>query len=181
MHLLAPQFEGHLAVHNPLAEALGNGGLAHARLADQTGIVLLAAVENLDDPLNLLRPANHRVQLAVLGLLSQGDAVVLQIFPLAGFGLLFLPAIPLAVLLGALLLGNISAGKEAVEEGERGSFALFLRVLLVAARQVLNILHAVHGLEHFAVERIQILIRDAHALHHVVHLGQAQLLGAFQA
>ena len=39
-----------------LGQALGDGGLAHARLADEAGVVLLAAVQDLDDPLDLLSP-----------------------------------------------------------------------------------------------------------------------------
>ena len=42
--LLIPQLEGHIPRNDPLGQALGNGGLAHAGLADETGVVLLAAV-----------------------------------------------------------------------------------------------------------------------------------------
>ena len=78
-------------------------------------------------------------------------------------------------------LGGLT-GEEPVQEGEGGGLALFLFLpKVLAAGQILNILHAVHGLEHLAVEGFQILVRDAHALHHVIHLGQAQLLCALQA
>ena len=61
-----------------LGQPLGDGGLAHARLADETGVVLLAAVEDLDNAFQLLAPADHLIQLAVPGPLGQGQAVVFQ-------------------------------------------------------------------------------------------------------
>ena len=42
--LLASELKGHLARDDALGKSLGNGGLADARLADETGVVLLAAV-----------------------------------------------------------------------------------------------------------------------------------------
>ncbi len=179
MDFLFPELEGHIAVGDPLGQAFGDGGLAHARLANQTGVVLLTPVQNLDHPFNLLFTADHRVELPVGGLLGEGDAVVLQIFPLCVLGVL-----PFFFLTGFLLAlcGAFAAGEEAVQEGEGGCLTLFfLLVALLAAGQVLNVFHAVHGLHHFAAEGLQIFIRDPHALHHVVHLGQTQILGAFQA
>ena len=183
--LLVPQLEGHIALCDPLGQPLGDGSLAHAGLTDQAGIVLLTAVQDLHHPLDLLLPADDRVQLALLGPLGQGDAVVLQVFALAVFGILalFFPAAGAALFLTAALaaLGGLT-GEEPVQEGEGGGLALFLFLpKVLAAGQILNILHAVHGLEHLAVEGFQILVRNAHALHHVIHLGQAQLLCALQA
>ena len=183
--LLVPQLEGHVALGDPLGQPLRDGGLTHTGLTDQAGVVLLAAVQDLHHPLDLLLPADHRVQLSLLGPLRQGDAVVLQIFALAVLRVLALlfPASGTAFLLAAALaaLGGL-AGEQAVQEGEGGGLALFLLFPgVLAAGQVLDILHAAHGLEHLIVERVQILVGNAHALHHIVHLGQAQLLGAFQA
>ena len=178
--LLVPQLKGHIPRHDPLGQALGNGGLAHAGFTDEAGVVLLAAVQDLDDPLDLLRPADDRVQLALLGLAVQGDAVALQELPLAvGLALLLLPAA--AVLCGDVLLGSKLAAvvEQAVQEREGGGFAGFLVIL--AAGQVLHIVNGVHGLHHLVVQVVQVLVRDAHALHHVVHLGQSQALGALQA
>ena len=45
--MLIPQLEGHVAGHNALGQTLGNGRLAHAGFADEAGVVLLAAVQNL--------------------------------------------------------------------------------------------------------------------------------------
>ena len=178
--LLVSQLKGHIPCHDPLGQALGNGGLAHAGFTDEAGVVLLAAVQDLDDPLDLLRPADHRVQLALLGLAVQGDAVALQELPLAvGLPLFFLPAA--AVLRRRLLLGSRLAAvvEQAVQKREGSGLAGFLVIL--SAGQILHILDGVHGLHHFIIQIIQVFIRDAHALHHVVHLRQSQALGALQA
>ena len=59
--LLVPQLEGHLPGGDALGQTLGNGGLAHARLADKAGVVLLAAVQDLHHPLDLLLTADDGV------------------------------------------------------------------------------------------------------------------------
>ena len=58
---------GHVAVDDPLGEALDDRGLADAGLADQDGVVLGAAGEDLDDAADLVVAPDHRVELAVLG------------------------------------------------------------------------------------------------------------------
>ena len=60
-HFLVPQLVGHITGNNPLRQALGNGSFAHARLAHQAGVVLLAAVQNLNHPLGLYISADDRV------------------------------------------------------------------------------------------------------------------------
>src|SRR5262245_2513932 len=66
--LLALQELGHLARGDPLGEAFDDGGLADARLADQDGVVLLAAREDLHHALDLGLAAYDRVGLALGGL-----------------------------------------------------------------------------------------------------------------
>ena len=61
-----------------LGEALDDRGLADARLADQHRVVLGAAREDLDDAADLVVAADHRVELAVLGLLGQVAAEALE-------------------------------------------------------------------------------------------------------
>ena len=63
-----------VARDDPVGEALGDGGLADAGLADQGGVVLGLAAEDLDDPLDLLLAADHRVQLVRAGGLREVDA-----------------------------------------------------------------------------------------------------------
>ena len=59
---------GHVAVHDPLRQALDDGGLADAGLADQDRIVLGPAGEHLHDTADLLVAADHRIELSLAGL-----------------------------------------------------------------------------------------------------------------
>ena len=69
---------GHVAVDDALGEALDDGGLAHAGLADEHRVVLGAAGEHLDDAADLVVAADHRVELALAGELGQVAAVLLE-------------------------------------------------------------------------------------------------------
>ena len=59
------QHLGDVAVDDVLREAFDDGGLADARLAEQHGVVLRAAREDLHDALDLLAAADDRVELAL--------------------------------------------------------------------------------------------------------------------
>ena len=61
---LAHQRLGHVARGDALGEALDDGRLADARLADQGRVVLGAPRQDLDDALDLLEAADDRVELA---------------------------------------------------------------------------------------------------------------------
>ena len=54
---------GDIALGDALSETLGDGGLANTRFADQHGIVLGAAAENLDHPVDFVVAAHHGVEL----------------------------------------------------------------------------------------------------------------------
>ena len=69
---------GHLAVDDPLGDALDDRGLADAGLADQHRVVLRAPGEDLDRLLDLVGPADHRVELALAGQLGQVAAVLVE-------------------------------------------------------------------------------------------------------
>ena len=56
---------GHVAVGDPQREALGDRGLADAGLADQHGVVLAPAGEDLDRLLDLVGAPDHGVDAAV--------------------------------------------------------------------------------------------------------------------
>ena len=71
VELLVLQRLGHLALDDGLAEALDDGGLADAGLADEDRVVLGPPGEDLHDPLDLLLPADDRVQLALAGRLGE--------------------------------------------------------------------------------------------------------------
>jgi len=65
-HERAPlQRRRHVARHDALREALGDGGLPHARLPDQHGVVLGAAREDLDRAADLVVAPDDGVELAV--------------------------------------------------------------------------------------------------------------------
>ena len=68
----------HVAGDDALGEALGDRGLADAGLADQDGVVLGAAGEDLDDAADLVVAADDRVELAVLGGLREVAAELLE-------------------------------------------------------------------------------------------------------
>ena len=62
---------GHVAGDDALGEALDDRGLADAGLADQDGVVLRAAGEDLDHAADLVVAADDRVELALLGGLGE--------------------------------------------------------------------------------------------------------------
>ena len=63
--LLVLERLGHVVLDDRLRETLDDGGLADAGLADQHGVVLGAAREDLHDPLDLLLAPDDRVELVV--------------------------------------------------------------------------------------------------------------------
>src|SRR5205085_1841573 len=69
---------GDVAVHDELGQPLDDGGLADAGLAQQHRVVLGAAAEDLDDALDLVLPADDRVELALAGELGQVAAEAVQ-------------------------------------------------------------------------------------------------------
>ena len=85
-HALAQQRGGHIAFDDALRQALDDGGLAHAGLADQGRVVLGAARQDLDDALDFHLPADDRVQFAFFG---QGGQVNRQLVHQRGLGFLF--------------------------------------------------------------------------------------------
>ena len=70
-HALAAQYLRDAALDDELRQPLDDGGLAHARLADEHGVVLRAPGEYLHDALDLPRAADDGVELAGLRRLGQ--------------------------------------------------------------------------------------------------------------
>ncbi len=68
----------HFAMDNPPRQTFRDCGLADAGLADEQRIVLLAAAENLDGAVDLGVAPDQRIDLAVLGLLVEIDAIGLE-------------------------------------------------------------------------------------------------------
>ena len=69
---------GHVAAQDALRQALDNGGLAHARLPDEHGVVLGLARQDADGAADLVVAADDGVELALSRLLHEVDAVFLQ-------------------------------------------------------------------------------------------------------
>ena len=86
-HALVLQRLRHFAVDDALREAFDDGGLAHARLADQHRIVLGAPLQDLDRAADLVVAADDRVELALARALGEVDRVLLQRLALS-FGFL---------------------------------------------------------------------------------------------
>ena len=104
---LAPQGLWHPAGGDAKGQSLRHRRLPHPRLADEAGVVLGAAGQNLDDPAHLLLPAHQRVQLSLMGQPGQVPGIAVGdpgLGPLSGAALLPLPAGGLPVLSGRRLL-----------------------------------------------------------------------------
>ena len=63
--LLVPKVLRHIAPHDTAGKALGDGGLADARLTDQDRVILRPAAEYLQHTPYLIVPTDHRVELAL--------------------------------------------------------------------------------------------------------------------
>ncbi len=63
VELLALERLGHVVGHDALGQALDDGGLAHAGLADEHRVVLGAAAQDLHDPLDLLLAPDDGIEL----------------------------------------------------------------------------------------------------------------------
>ena len=75
---LVLQGGGHVPLDDPLGQPLGDGGLAHAGLADEHRVVLALAAQDTDDVADFVVPADDRIQLVGPGPLHQVGAVLLQ-------------------------------------------------------------------------------------------------------
>ena len=78
VELLPRQSLGHVVGDDPLGQTLDDGRLAHAGLADQHGVVLRTARQDLHDALDLFMAADDRVELAVAGQLRQVAAELVE-------------------------------------------------------------------------------------------------------
>ena len=66
---------GHVAADDPQRQPFGNGGFAHAGLADQHGVVFRLSGQDANHVSDFAVSANHRIQLPLPGLLHQIGAV----------------------------------------------------------------------------------------------------------
>jgi len=75
---LGLQVLGRVSLDDAVGDALGDGGFAHARLADQYGVVLRPAGEDLHHAADFLVPADDGVELPGFGVLVQVAGVLAQ-------------------------------------------------------------------------------------------------------
>ena len=75
--LLGQDFR-HVAADDPLGKAFDDGRLADARFAEQHGVVLLPAAENLNGPFDFALAADDRVELVLAGQLGQVAAKAVE-------------------------------------------------------------------------------------------------------
>ena len=113
---LVQQLLRHVGGGDALGQTLCDGGLAYAGLTDEHGVILGAAGQDLDDPLDLLFTANDGVQLAAAGRLRQVTGILLQ-----------------SALLAALLCGSGSAA------GHGGGAGRLIELLHHGAVQLLGV------------------------------------------
>ncbi len=69
---------GDVPLDDPLGEPLDDRRLAHARLAQEHGVVLRAAAEDLHRPLDFLLAADHGIELPLPGQFGQVAAETVQ-------------------------------------------------------------------------------------------------------
>ena len=174
LDLLIPQSGRDLPSGNPQSQALCHGGLAHAGLADQTGVVLGPAGENLHHPLDLFLSADDVVQLAGPGLGCQVCAEVLNVL-----ALLLVEALLLLLDTGAVapVLTGLAPKHLVHRHGGRSAGSEQSILFLVRARVTVHI----HQLSHLCGSCFQLLIGDTHFFHNIVHRLDAQFLSADKA
>ncbi len=139
---------GHVAAHDALGQSLHDGGLAHAGLADEDGVVLGLAGQDAHHAPDLVVATDDRIELAQLGLGHQVDAVLFQ-----GFvgGLRVVAGDPLVATDGCerlqeTFLGDIEPGEDLRRRGglalvDHGKEQVLYRHVLVleAGRLVLGL------------------------------------------
>ena len=171
MDLLVAHLERNAALVDADCQTLGNGRLADTGFANQARVVLLAAVQNLNDAVGLAVAAHDVVNAAFCGLLGQVFAVIVQIFALfvllagrTGAGLL---------LRAACGLPRQSAGSDRV--GLVG--CVVVRAVRTGGNQVVQVGQGAD----LTGERFEVVLGDTHLLHDVVERLDTQFACALEA
>ena len=172
-NFLIPQLIGHITCCNTLSKALRDGSFTNTGFTDQTGIVLLTAVQNLNHPLRLHISADHLIQGTGLGSTGQIHAVGIQELMLIVFLSLRCFRFFLLFLFGGCLGGKVS--KKLIHHGEGCSTAV--RLFIVRFRLTGHAEHTAHLIR----QGIQVFFRETHLLYHIVDLRNTQATGTAQA
>ena len=172
VHFLVAHLERNAALVDADSEALRDCGLADARLADEAGIVLLTAVQNLNDAVGLAVAADDVVDTALCRLARQVFAVVVEVLAL------LVVTLRTAALIAALRTLLCRTGR-----GGRGGHGIGFvrRVLVRAVRTGGHEVIEVGQRADFAGKRFQVVLGDTHLLHDIVERLDAEFACAFKA
>ena len=181
--LLVLQADGHIALGNALGNTLGNGGLAHTGFADEAGVVLLAAAQDLDGAVDLAVAADDVIQLSFPGLAGQVFAVIVQEF---AAGRLF-PVLFVGIAVAFLLFTSGKAHREGRTAAGDQIFVPRIRVGILISlphhhcERISAVFQLFHRTFHAVFHVIEILIRHSELLHQILHRLDVQFPGAVQA
>ena len=176
--LLVLQAGRDLALGDALGNALGDGRLAHACLADEAGVVLLAAAEDLDGTVDLPVAADDAVGLAVPGFLGQVFAVSVQELAPGGF---LPPVFPLLALFAARARGAGAEGEGGRTARHKIVLGRFLGRILPGGGQRAGLGGFLQEGAHAFLHIFQVLIGHAELFHQIVDRLDMQRPGAGQA
>ena len=180
--LLLLQARRDIALGDPLRNALGDGRLADTGFADEAGVVLLAAAQDLDGAVNFPVPPDDVIQLALLRLAGQVLAIGIQKF---AAGRLFAVPAGLFISLGGLLRTAVHAQREG--RAGAGHQVLVPIVVLPRLAHVHHHRERIHGagavaqllhhVFHPVLHVVHVLVRHAELLHQVLHGLDVQFAG----
>ena len=125
---------GHVALDDAAGQALDDGGLADAGLADQHRVVLGAPAQHLDGAADLLVPADDRVELALAGGLGEVSAVLLERLVLL-LGVLAGDAVAAPHRLRSAVSSSSRSSAELVGQGEQQVLGGEVLVVQLGARR----------------------------------------------
>ena len=183
-HLLILKLIGDVAHRDALRKPLCYSRFADARLADKAGVILLAAVQDLDNALQLLLAAYHAVELALTRTGGEVDAVIIKEFSLGLLRRLVAVLTRLTVvILRAVALRRRSRGaaEQAVEEGEGRGLAVVLGIVRAVVVHVHHVLNAAEGVHHISGDAVKVFVGDAHFVYNIIYGLNMQLAGALEA
>ena len=180
--LLVLQADGHIALGNALGDALGNGRLAHTGFADEAGVVLLAAAQDLDGAVDLPVAADDIIQLPLPGFAGQVLAVGIQKLAAGRLFVVFARLLFVFTVLGTAVHPQREGGAGA---GHKVA-VLFALVRLAHAHHhgegvhVAHIPHLLHHVFHPVFHGIHVLVRHAKLLHQIIDRFDVHLPGTVQ-
>ena len=181
--LLILQPGGHLASGDALGDALRDGGLADTGFADEAGVVLLAAAQDLDGAVDLPVAADDIIQLSLPGFAGQVLAVGIQKLAAGRLFLIFARLLFVFTVLGTAVHPQREGGAGA---GHKVAVLLALVRLAHAHHHgegvhAAHVPHLLHHVFHPVFHGIHVLIRHAKLLHQIIDRFDVHLPGTVQA